>query len=66
MSKGVIPKYIASCHLACRECRYFNDSDDEIYYCELSQADFPGLCEHYEGKSDVPDERLNWLAEAAT
>ena len=54
--KGTLPKYIAACQLACRECIHFNESDPDIYYCELNQEEFPGLCEKYEGK-DIPDER---------
>ena len=57
MSKGMIPKQIAASHLACRECKYFNDADDDIYYCELDREHFPGLCEQYEPKNHRPDER---------
>jgi hypothetical protein len=57
MSKGYIPKSIASSHLACRECKQFRDDDLDIYYCELGNPDFPGLCEHYEGRSSYKDLR---------
>lgn len=48
--KGTLPKRIASCHLACEKCKYFNDKDDDIFYCELDRAEFPSLCEQYEGR----------------
>lgn len=53
----MIPKVIAASHLACKECKYFNDSDEDIYYCELDSEHFPALCEQYERKIKIPDER---------
>lgn len=61
MSKGMMPKRIASSHLACKECTYFNDADDDIYYCELENEHFPGLCEQYERKIKMPDERNYYI-----
>jgi hypothetical protein len=55
--KGTLPKSIASSHLACKECKHFNDEDGDIFYCELNNENFPALCEHYEGNVNVKDER---------
>lgn len=63
MSKGYLPKSIASNSLACRECKWFRDDDMDIYYCELNNEHFPGLCELYEGKSQYPDERQLMMKE---
>jgi hypothetical protein len=63
MSNGYLPKSIASSHLACRECAQFRDDDPDLYYCELNNKHFPGLCASYECRSQYPDERQRMMQE---
>ena len=46
--KGSIPKRIAAAQLQCSKCIHFRDDDPDIYYCALDQAEFAGLCDHYQ------------------
>jgi len=58
--KGQLQKLIESSSLACLSCRFFKDHDPDIYYCELQQEEFPGLCAQYQQRPELADHRTEW------
>ena len=45
---GTLQKCIAASNLQCSKCIHFRDDDPDIYYCNLHQPEFAGLCDQYE------------------
>jgi len=45
--KGTIPKHSAGRVLSCQRCQFFRDDDEDIYYCELEQPEFPKMCSEF-------------------
>lgn len=46
--KGILPKLISSKTIPCKTCIFFCDEDEDIYYCQLDQIEFPKKCERYQ------------------
>ena len=58
--KGQLQKRTGSSALACHTCRWFEDEDPDIFYCELQREEFPGLCDEYRQSGDWVDSRTEW------
>ena len=59
--KGQLQKRTDASALACWTCTYFRDEDPDIFYCELQQEQFPGLCGSYHQGSKLADARTEWI-----
>jgi hypothetical protein len=53
---GMLPRHSAGHNLPCSKCAQFQDSDPDVFYCELQHAEFPGLCEDYQ-----PRDMAQWI-----
>jgi len=58
--KGQLQKIIEASALACLPCLHFRDNDPDIFYCEIQQPQFPGLCEQYQQRANIADMRTEW------
>jgi hypothetical protein len=58
--KGQLQKRTGASALACHTCRWFEDEDPDIFYCQLQREEFPGLCDEYLQSGSWTDARTEW------